>query len=299
MIPTPFSFISSGAVPIEGVLRVPEGDTPAGGWPGVVLSGPISTVKEQVVADYADRLTAAGYVTLAFDHRNFGASGGAPRQHEDVKGKRDDLAHAVTALAAQHLVGADRIALVGIGIGAGYALTFSAGDERVRAVACVAGTYLDPATTRAILGERAYQGMRDYYGSLPWREHDRGAIEYMPAVARDETTPGVLRDPEVYAYFRRARANNWVNRLTSATVWELTTADFVNHADDLHTPALMVHGRNDVVCSPRRAQSVFERIAGLKEMHWMDTRCHTDLWDGPSFMDEATDAVVKWFGKHV
>ena len=33
-------------------------------------------VKDQVVGNYAERLTAEGFVTLAFDHRNFGDSKG-------------------------------------------------------------------------------------------------------------------------------------------------------------------------------------------------------------------------------
>jgi fermentation-respiration switch protein FrsA (DUF1100 family) len=41
-----------------------------------VLTGPFSGVKEQVVAEYAERLTAAGITTLTFDHRGFGASEG-------------------------------------------------------------------------------------------------------------------------------------------------------------------------------------------------------------------------------
>jgi len=41
--------------------------------PGLVFTGPLSGVKEQVVGTYADRLAGAGFVALAFDHRHFGA----------------------------------------------------------------------------------------------------------------------------------------------------------------------------------------------------------------------------------
>jgi alpha-beta hydrolase superfamily lysophospholipase len=63
--------------------------------------GPLSGVKEQVVGAYAERLTAAGYAILCFDHRNFGASGGEPRRHEDAAGKPHDLRDAVSYLAVQ------------------------------------------------------------------------------------------------------------------------------------------------------------------------------------------------------
>ena len=109
------SFVSDH-ITLSGHLRVPEYPGP---HPAVVLDGPLSGVKEQVAGLYADRIAEAGYVTLAFDHRNFGASGGAPRQHEDAAGKLRDLRDAVSFLAAQPDVDPDRIGCCGICLGGG------------------------------------------------------------------------------------------------------------------------------------------------------------------------------------
>jgi uncharacterized protein len=67
----------------------------AGKAPAVVLTGPFSGVKEQVVGTYAARLRERGITTLAFDHRGFGESGGR-RAHEDSQGKLSDLRAAVS-----------------------------------------------------------------------------------------------------------------------------------------------------------------------------------------------------------
>ena len=90
------SFVSDG-LRLAGVLRRPE---ISGTAPGVVLTGPFTGVKEQVVGTYAERLTDRGFATLAFDHRGFGSSEGLPRQHEDSAGKLQDLLDATSFLAA-------------------------------------------------------------------------------------------------------------------------------------------------------------------------------------------------------
>jgi fermentation-respiration switch protein FrsA (DUF1100 family) len=69
-------------ITLAGHLRVPA---QAAGQrrPAVVVAGPSPQVKEQAPDVYAERLTAEGYATLTLDYRNFGESGGAPRQRED------------------------------------------------------------------------------------------------------------------------------------------------------------------------------------------------------------------------
>src|SRR5690349_18466383 len=117
-----------------------HGAVPGGRRPAVAVTGPFTGVKEQVAGLYARRLAERGYVTLAFDHRGWGASGGR-RGHEDVQGKLADLRAAVGALAAHPAVDPGRIGLLGVCLGGGYALRAAAQDPRVRAVAGVAGGY--------------------------------------------------------------------------------------------------------------------------------------------------------------
>jgi dienelactone hydrolase len=86
--PSEVTFVSDG-LELAGHLRVPSQTTGPG--PGLIFTGPLTGVKEQVTGHYADALAQRGYVTLAFDHRGFGASEGRPRHHEDPAGKLADL----------------------------------------------------------------------------------------------------------------------------------------------------------------------------------------------------------------
>src|SRR3954449_3514875 len=172
-------FTSQG-LKLVGDLRVPE-DSPlaAGGkLPALTLTGPLSGVKDQVVGTYAKALAAEGFVTLAFDHRNFGDSEGEPRQHEDSAGKLADLRDAVGYLASRPEVDADRIAVVGVCLGGGYAVRAAAFDPRVRAVAGVGGAYNSPHRLKERMGAGGYRGL--LAGTLENLDRERrgGEIAY-------------------------------------------------------------------------------------------------------------------------
>lgn len=301
MSETPFEFHSDGLA-LAGVLRVPSGTAPEHGWPTLVFTGPLSGVKEQVVGGYAGRLTAAGYATLAFDHRTFGASEGEPRQHENSAGKLADLRDAVSALAIHPAVDADRIGAVGICLGGGYALRFAAFDPRIKAVACVAGGYNDPAAMRSAMGGDGYRAQLARFADAASEQYRSGQVAYLAAVSDDEDEPAVMAGAEPFAYYgtERSASPGWANRLTLQSVRELITMDLAIGADFLGpTPLLVVHGTTDAFCSPEGARAVFERATGPAEILWLDTTNHIDLYDRPTYVDAAVERAVEFFGGHL
>jgi fermentation-respiration switch protein FrsA (DUF1100 family) len=262
-----------------------------------VLTGPFTGVKEQVVSVYARRLADHGLATLVFDHRNFGASGGEPRQHEDSAGKLADLRGATSALAAQPSVDAARLGCVGICLGGGYALRHSAFDPRIRAVAFVAAAYNDPRAMREGMGADAYTEQMRVFSAVEQRQFDTGEIEYIPAVDRDggpAAMPG--REPWDYYGTSRSAAPGWTNRVTRLSIRELLTFDAAIGADFLAgTPALFIHGRRDDFCSPGAAEAIYQRAQTAdKEFVWLDTTNHIDLYDNPTYVDPAAARLTGW-----
>jgi len=298
---TPFEFHSDGFA-LAGILRVPGGTAPESGWPTLVFTGPLSGVKEQVVGGYAERLTAAGYATLAFDHRRFGASEGEPRQHEDSAGKLADLRDAVSALSIHPAVDAARIGAVGICLGGGYALRFAAFDPRIKAVACIAGGYNDPAAMRSAMGADGYRAQLERFAEAAAEQYRTGQVAYLAAVSDDEAEPAVMAGAEPFAYYgtERSASPGWVNRLTLQTVRELITVDLAVGADFLGpTPLLVIHGTTDAFCSPEGARAVFERATGPAEILWLDTINHIDLYDRPEYVDPAVARTAEFLRTHL
>jgi uncharacterized protein len=85
---------------IDGTALVGNLFAPARNQPRAcaVLTGPLTSVKEQAVDAYAAALAERGFLALAFDHRTFGESGGEPRQLENPFAKVEDIKAAASAL---------------------------------------------------------------------------------------------------------------------------------------------------------------------------------------------------------
>ncbi len=287
----------SDGLHLAGHLRVPTNVT--GATPGLVFTGPLTGVKEQVTGHYAEALAAAGYVTLAFDHRNFGASEGTVRQHEDPAAKLTDLRDALSWLATHPAVDADCLGCVGICLGGGYALRFAAFDPRVRALVTVAGGYNDPHAMRAGMGVESYRAVLADQMALAARQHVTGEVEYMAAVSGDDT-PALMGGAEPFAYYgtERSHSPGWVNRITRTSLYALLTVDLAVGAEFISpTPWLMVHGRADDYCSPAGAESTFARAGEPKEAVWLDTTNHIDLYDVPAYVESAVAAGEVWLAR--
>lgn len=286
---------------LAGHLHLPSSEH-ADQLPAIVFTGPFTGVKEQVAGLYAERLTQRGFATLTFDHRNFGTSLGHRRQHEDPAGKLADLSAATSFLANHEAVDAERIGCVGICMGGGYALKHSAFDRRIKALAVVAAAFNDPRTMRENIGPDGYRQIMADFAAVAGREHATGEVEYIKAVTDVEGEDAAMPGDEPFEYYGtdRSAAANWTNRMTRLSVRELLTTDLAIGADFIGpTPTLIVHGRTDGFCSPEAAEDAYDRIDGTKELVWLDTTNHIDLYDQPVHVDAAIDRITDWMDEYL
>jgi fermentation-respiration switch protein FrsA (DUF1100 family) len=290
----------SADLTLVGQFHVPDVE-PATGLPALVFTGPLSAVKEQVTGTYAARLAAAGFATLSFDHRNFGESQGRPRQHEDAAGKQVDLQSAVSWLAAQPEVSAERIGACGICLGASYALRLAAFDPRVKALALVGGAYNDPAQMRRSMGPDGYRGALAAQAAIAQHQYVTGAVEYLPAISVSGG-PAMMGGAEPAEYYGTDRSASpyWVNQMTVLSMRELITLDAVGATDFVSpTPTLVVHGTTDAYLSPETAQAVFDRLGEPKDLMWLPTTNHIDLYDVEEYVGPAVNRAAAWFHQYL
>jgi uncharacterized protein len=291
-------FRTPDGVPLVGHLRVPPG---GGRRPAVVVSNAMTSVKEQSVnARYAVNLAAAGFVTLVFDQRGFGESGGGPRLHEDNRQRLTDLHVAVTALERMAEVDPERIGAMGVSIGGGLAMNLCAYDTRVRAFAAVAAGLLNPARAREEIP--AYQAMLDDQTTQLARYHRTGDLGYLPVVRTPDMPDDkpVLFDnviAEEYYGTARGAAPNWRNRISALSLRTILVDD-TRTAADTAGPGLLIVGEQDESTHPADHQAVYDRLTGPRRLEIMPGVGHNDLYDqAPA--DTAAGMVADWFRGHL
>jgi uncharacterized protein len=157
---TNVTFDSAG-LKIAGHLYTPDDGAPAR-RPAIVVGHPGSGVKEQAAGLYARRLAQEGFI--AFDAAYRGESEGEPRSLEDPAHRVEDLKAAVSFLTTRDKVNTGQIGVLGICAPGGYALTATATDHRIKAVATVSAVDIACQFRQGADGTQdpaVFQGMLD------------------------------------------------------------------------------------------------------------------------------------------
>lgn len=118
------SYMSDGNK-IYGLLTVPEGDAPKGGWPAVVfLHGYIAPnvyrTTERYVQYVAD-ITMSGYIVFKIDYRGNGSSEGKPESAYYAPGYTSDVLNATASLKRFKNVNPQKMGLWGHSMGGALA----------------------------------------------------------------------------------------------------------------------------------------------------------------------------------
>ena len=121
-------------VKIQVYGDTPAGYAPAGKYAAVVVAHPNGGSKDQVAGLYAQKLAEAGLVTIAFDARYQGESGGMPRRTDKPANRMGDIMGAVDFIQNYPGVDPERIGAFGICGGGGYTFATAQVDKRIKAV---------------------------------------------------------------------------------------------------------------------------------------------------------------------
>ncbi len=265
-------YFNSEGAKLSGNLYLPKNFDQSRTYPAVVVSGSWTTVKEQMAGLYADRLAKEGFITLAFDFRNFGESEGVPRFYESPAMKKVDIINAVSYLAGLNEIDGSKIGAFGVCAGAMYTLMAAAEDSRIKSVVTTASWLHDAEAVKLFYGGeegvtrkiKAAQDAKKAYA-------EDGTVAYIPSISTDDSAAAMYGPYDYYLNPERGAIPQWSDDKFAVMSWEdWLTTDPMPTASKLNIPTLMIHSDGAVL--PQYTKNYFEQIATSdKKLHWMET----------------------------
>lgn len=260
------AFDSDGTT-LRGWLYLPEGAAP---FPAVVLTHGFGAVKEQYTDLIAESLAAAGFAALLYDHPNFGASDGLPRQEIDPWAQIAGYRNAITYLHTRPEVAHDRIGVFGTSYSGGHVLVVGAIDRRVKAVYAQVPVISGGTSLSRFINSEALQGVREMFAADRLARFQGSEPGLIPLITEEPGQMAALADRETYAWYQTIepeRLATWRNEVTVRSVELLSAyepADYIARISP--TPLLMVVAQHDILTHSDLAFAAYERALHPKRL---------------------------------
>jgi uncharacterized protein len=277
---------------IDADLYLPDaGDGP---FPTVIAASGYQGLKVIHPERFARALTPRGFAVLSFDYRGFGLSEGE-RGRLVPQEWAEDIRAAVDRMSVHPNVDADRIGLLGWGLGGGVVVYEAGDDPRVKAVACCNGIADGYESTRQMHDEASFARLLERVEADRGHraEHGRSEITSPWDIVRldlDNRTDTYVGD-ELY------KAPGFGSGVT------LESADYLlrfkpwEQAGKISPRELLiVHGENNELHKLTQAQRLYDCAQEPKRLEILAGKGHTEwmLDDDPTFQ-QLVETLDKFF----
>ena len=240
--------------------------------PIIVSSGSWTTVKEQMAGFYAKQLAENGFITFAFDFRNYGESEGVPRSWENPTMKIQDIKNAIDYLKTLPEVDNDNIGAFGVCAGSMYTLMAASEDTDIKAVATTASWLHDAEAVKLFYGgEEGVQTKIKQAQDAKKKYAETGEFSYIKAISTTDETAAMFGEFDYYLNPERGAIPQWNADQFAVATWEdWLTLDPFPSAKNLEKPLLMIHSDGSVL--PDYTKKYFNTVPSKdKELIWVET----------------------------
>ncbi|MDU4911604.1 alpha/beta hydrolase [Clostridium baratii] len=289
---------------IAGILNIPENAEDKKN-PAIVCVHPGSSCKEQTAGIYAEKLAELGYVTIVFDASYQGESEGEPRYIEDPSARVEDIRSAVDYLTTLNFVDENRIGVLGVCAGGGYAVNAAMTERRIKAVGTVVGANIgrvnressDPIKTlEAIAKQRTAEA----------RGAETMITNWIPRNQEEREQAGItdIDIVEAVDYYTTSRGQspNSPNKLNFTSLDSVIGFDAFHLADELLTQPLqiIVGSVQGAFGSYRDGHELYNKAASKKkDLFIVEGASHYDLYDGEEPVRKAIEKLEAFYKENL
>ena len=286
----PVSYDLNGLA-IAANVYTPANYDPDQQYAAIVVAHPNGGVKEQTAGLHAQRLAEMGYITMAMDAAYQGGSAGEPRSTDTPQFRTEDIHGAADFISRYPGVDPERLGLLGICGGGGYALHAAKSDKRFKSVATLSmfnsgrvrrngfeDSQLDTVAERlgrasAARAQQAAGGPILYSGDADMSDEQIAALPFE-----------MYR--QGYQYYWRSHAHpNSTFRYTTSSLLDLMRWDATDRIELIDQPLLMIAGSN--ADSLYLSEDAFAKATGTddKELFLIDGATHIETYWVPEYVD--------------
>ncbi len=287
-------FFSGPGYGLSAVITLPDGRDRSDRHPGVILCQGYAGLKEALMPAVAERLAAAGYVTLRFDYRGFGESEG-PRHRLIPLEQIEDIRNGLTCLAVREEVDPDRLAIWGTSFGGAHAAYAAAVDERVRCIVSVVGVGDGERWLRCLRREWEWQEF------LKELDDDRNGRVLSGQSRRVHPYHIMETTPEGWEFWKETVA---ANPERGEVEMPLECADAIIEykpeaaAHEIGCPALYVSAELDTLTPLEEQLNLYESSPEPKDYVVVPDVNHHDIYKEPH-LSHLLGLSVAWFDQYL
>ena len=295
---------------IAADIRFPPRFDTSKRYSSIVSVHPFGSCKEQTSGNvYGEALAKEGFVVIAFDASFQGASGGEPRFIEDPTQRVEDISHVIDFAVTLPYVDEDRIGVLGVCRGGGYALNATLTEKRVKAVVAIT-----PVNIGRLFRE-AFSNF-DPIGALNAMAAQRtveargGALQVnnlLPA-SPDEAKRNGLTEIDVFEatdYYKTPRGQKpgGATKMLFSHAQNTLGWDAFAFAEMLMTqPVMVVIGKKPGAFGAYRdGMEIYGRSTASKDRQVVELEgwSHYDVYDKPEPVSLAMQRIVPFLKKHL
>jgi fermentation-respiration switch protein FrsA (DUF1100 family) len=285
------TFYSEGT-PCVGILGVPDDYKPGEKRGAVIFCHGFTGVKEMYLLKNAERLRADGYITLNFDYRYFGESGGEPRSRLVPMAQVTDIRSAMTYTQSLSEVNPDRIGLYGTSFGCANVVYTAGIDERAKCTVAVVGP--GDCERQFRLGPN-FDAFMDKVRRAKADFVTTGSVTYM------QTTRMMARDPSVVAQLENNQKlfPTWRPEVSFESLADIMEFKPESVADRISPRAILwIHTDKDQLVPLYEAQSMYAKARHPKKLVVLENMIHDDVYHGQGFA-QVVQHTNAWFKEHM
>lgn len=295
---------------IAAHIQLPPGFDESKRYPTVVSVHPFGSCKEQTSGNvYGKALAEQGYVVIAYDASFQGESGGAPRWIEDPTQRVEDISRVIDYAVTLPYVDAERIGVLGICGGGGYAVNATLTEKRIKAVVSISGVNIGRLFREGFSGYDPL-GALNAMAAQRTREARGGELqvnELLPASPQEATAHGLTeRDVfEATDYYKTARGQQpgGATRMLFSHAQKTLAWDAFAFTEVLLTqPVMVVVGEKvGAFGAYRDGMEVYGRATASahRELVSLADFSHYELYDKPEAVRAAMDKVLPFLAAHL